>query len=340
MRIGVLGVNSKLAGLQLRERLAKTCQKYFSANNALHGEHVTVLLSTCNRTELYFSSSNLPDSHSYILNILRQEIEEEFDQKLYSYFGIDCFLHLCRVTAGLDSAIIGETEIQGQVKNAYEQATEYICLPKELHFLFQKSLMMGKKARALMPKQCDLLGLEHVVFNAGKEYLRDLNDLKVLFIGASEINSKVISFLKSKKIHQITLCNRSHQSAKGILENYHLDWLEWSDLHNWYQYDWIIFGTKANNYLLSCECLPSFDIGKKLIIDLSVPRNVDPNIAKNLNIHLLNIDQLNSSLTERRKQMDLFISGADKLIQQFAHKHTLRFNLKNQECEGYLYSLK
>lgn len=325
MRIGVLGVNSKLAGLQLRERLAKACQKHFSAHQALHGPHSFVLLSTCNRTELYFSSENLPEAHIHILNLLRLEIAEEFDQKLYTYFGADCFLHLCRVACGLDSAIIGETEIQGQVKNSYELATEYIALPKELHFLFQKALMVGKKARTLIPRHIDLLGVEHAIYNAGKELIKQARDPKILFVGASEINLKVINFLKAKKLHNMTLCNRSYQSAKSILENLHLDWLDWTSLNKWHAYDWIIFGTKASHYILGKEEVdPSLD--RKLIIDLSVPRNVDPAISANQNIHLLNIDQLNSTLTERRAQVENFILGAEKIILQSTQFHSRRFS--------------
>src|SRR4051812_9744096 len=120
MRVGIVGINHKLADLKLRERLAKACQKRFGPFQAVHGDHHFILLSTCNRTEVYFSSDDLAATHSYLLSILRTDVEEEFDHKLYSYFGTDCFSHLTRVTSGLDSAIIAETEIQGQVKTAYE----------------------------------------------------------------------------------------------------------------------------------------------------------------------------------------------------------------------------
>src|SRR5262249_51645888 len=124
MRIGVVGINHKLADLKLRETLAKACQRRFGPGQSTHGSHTFILLSTCNRTEVYFSSEDLAQSHSYFLSILNQEVDEDFDQKLYSYFGKDCFLHLSRVTSGLDSAIVAETEIQGQVKSAYENANE------------------------------------------------------------------------------------------------------------------------------------------------------------------------------------------------------------------------
>src|SRR5262249_9126270 len=139
MRVGVVGINHRLADLKLREMLAKACQRRFGPAYYTPGEHTFVLLSTCNRTEVYFSSEELASTHTNLLKILRNDVNQEFDQKLYSFFGYDCFLHLSRVASGLDSASVLETEIQGQVKAAYENATDCISLPGDVHFLFQKS---------------------------------------------------------------------------------------------------------------------------------------------------------------------------------------------------------
>lgn len=329
MRIGVLGVNSKLANLQLRENLAKVCQTKFAAQNALHGPHSIVLLSTCNRTELYFSSENLAETHTYILSLLRQHIQGEFDQKLYSYFGSDCFLHLCRVTTGLDSAIFGETEIQGQVKNAYEQATEYIALPKELHYLFQKSLMIGKKSRTLLSVPPNVLGLEHAIFHAGEKCFKMEEDQpKVLFVGASEINCKVLAYLRGKQLSSITLCNRTQQVAREIADLYHVQVLDWKELTSWHEYDWIIFGTKSNEYIFTPKALNVPFSTNKLLVDLSVPRNVDPHVAEDPRLTLLNIDQLNGTLTQRRQQMNDFLFKVEELICDFTQRHTFIFNRK------------
>ena len=331
MRIGVLGINCKLANLHLRERLAKACQKHFSLQNALHGSHSIVLLSTCNRTELYFCSDDLAGTHTYILGILRQEVNENFDQKLYSYFGEDCFLHLCRVTTGLDSAILGETEIQGQVKCAYEQVTEFIALPKELHYLFQKALSVGKKARSLRVLQGDLAGIEHAVFNSGKEQFKNREDVKILFVGASEINNKVILHFKEKHLQNITLCNRTTAAAKAMIETHRLKFLDWRSINSWIEYDWIIFGTKSNEFLLTKQSLNEPFESSKLLIDLSVPRNIDPQVGEDSRITLFNIDQLNSSLTERRQQMNHFLSSAEKLVHQFTVTHTDLFLQKQRK---------
>lgn len=200
MRVGLLGINHKLAALELREVLAKTCQRRLSSSNSTHGRHSLVLLSTCNRTEVYFSSDDLAATHSYLLSILRNEVNEDFDQKLYSYFGQDCLLHLCRVAAGLDSAIVAETEIQGQVKIAYEHAQGYHDLPFEMHYLFQKSLAIAKKVRTFLPSKPGLPDIEHAIFQTGQHFFKTPLCTNILFIGASEINEKILSFFKIKHI--------------------------------------------------------------------------------------------------------------------------------------------
>lgn len=322
MRVGVIGINHKLAGLKLRESLAKACQRRFS----LGQEHTCVLLSTCNRTEVYFCSEELAQAHSYILSILREEIEEDFDQRLYSYFGSDCFLHLCRVTAGLDSAIVAETEIQGQVKAAYETAAAYVELPSDLHYLFQKSLKIGKQVRSSLPVKPGLPELEHSILNAGLAHLINPQCSKILCVGASEINKKVICFLKKKRIHDITLCNRTSNHAEDFAKAHSIGFLNWSSLKEWHQYDWIIFGTKSPDYLITKNSIPN-QISLKLIIDLSVPRNVDPQIQDE-RIALLNIDQLNQTLRIRSQQVDYSIRLAEEIVAEAAKRQVSLFKQK------------
>src|SRR5689334_5882365 len=137
MQIGLLGINHKLATIPLRESIAKAFLKRFSMGRTVAQ---SVLLLTCNRAEIYFSGEDLASLHQDLLQTLREEVDEEFEQKCYSFFGRDSFLHLAHVTSGLDSAVLYETEIQGQVKCAYETAKMSSSLSKELHFLFQKCL--------------------------------------------------------------------------------------------------------------------------------------------------------------------------------------------------------
>lgn len=316
MRIGLVGINHKQADLQLREKLARTCQRRFGSDQSAHSGHSFILLSTCNRTEIYFSSPNLPETHTYILNILRNDLEGEFDQKLYSYFNDDCFHHLARVTCGLDSAIIFETEIQGQVKNAYEKACQYASFPSDIHFLFQKCLHIGKKMRSKMPVEKETEDIEYAIFSMGIHLLKSKANLKVLFIGASDINLKILKFLKKKEVKDITICNRTFSTAEVLSIKYDLQILDWKNLNEWHRYDWIILGTKSPHFLIGNteykrETFPS----KKLIIDLSVPRNVDPRLRNNPFITLLNIDQINRMVKIRKKGMTNFINSRELFVE-------------------------
>lgn len=330
MRIGVVGINHKLADLTLREKLAQVCHHRFSIEFSTHGDHFFILLSTCNRTEIYFSSDDLAETHSYLLGILRNDIEEEFDQKLYSYFGADCFLHLCRVVAGLDSAIIAETEIQGQVKNSYELALTLGKLPFELHYLFQKSLKVGKQVRAELQIKPGLPGIEHAIFYTGDHFFESIKKAKILFVGASEINRKVIAYLKTKECTAITLASRSPQRSYDFAQQFGIDTLNWEDSDRWLHYDWIIFGTKAPHYLLRREHVMENANDKKLIIDLSVPRNVDPDVSRDSRITLLNIDQINRNLNHRRRQIEENLSKAEQIVTSSTEQHIHLFQQKSQ----------
>lgn len=328
MRIGVIGINHKLADLKLREVLAKAFQKRFSNLKVVHPGHSMILLSTCNRTELYFSSEDLSNTHTYILTALREELKADFEQKLYSFFHKDCFTHLAKVTSGLDSAIMGETEIQGQVKAAYLGACMSQRLEKELHFLFQKSLKIGKEIRTQIPIERGVPDLEHACLHMGKRFFKSVESQKVLFIGASDINLKIIRFFQTRGIHDITLANRTESTAKKLAARLGLATLPWERLSRWKEYDWIIFGTKAPDYVISLSATETRPPGCKLLIDLCVPRNVDPEIACD-SIRLANIDEINSSLHARGKRLFDFAKEAERSIDDLAKAQVIIFKKKN-----------
>lgn len=325
MRVGVVGINHKLADLKLREKLAKACQKWFGAAYSVPHLHHFVVLSTCNRTEVYFSSDDLADTHTYILSILRQGVEEDFDHKLYSYFGIDCFTHLARVTSGLDSAIVAETEIQGQVKSTYEATTEFKSLPKELHFLFQKSLGIAKKVRSELNLGRGMPNLEQAIFNTGKHFFQDFENVKILFVGASEINLKILSHFKMRQLPSITICNRTHDQALEVAKLHNTHILNWEALSNWHLYEWIIFGTKSPDYLITSKDIPQGLLDKKLMMDLCVPRNVEPKLTSHPAITLLNIDQINRLVTIRNRRMDQSLSQAEEMIFDITREQIRRY---------------
>lgn len=337
MHIGILGINHKSADLPLREKLAQACERLFGSTHFLHPHFSYVLLSTCNRTEVYFQSEDPAETHTYILNVLRQDIKEEFEHKIYAYFGSDCFFHLARVTAGVDSALIGETEIQGQVKRAYEVALDRRPLDSSLHFLFQKCLKIGKNIRSSARFTHGALSIEEAVINAAAETCGDLNQARVLLVGFSEINYKILTRLKKNGLPHITLCNRTDAKAQAMAEREEIHALPWERLHDWPSFDIAIFGTKCPHFLIRSGQHPPI-LSPKLVIDLSVPRNVDPKMGRHHQITLLNVDQINHTLDRKRRQKAAEIARLEtQHIAQAVEKQVALFRLRElQKASGLL----
>ncbi len=304
LRVGVIGINHKTADLSLRESIARGAES-FSGERGLFSGYPTVVLSTCNRTELYFASDDLAQAHSALLAILRKQIAETFEQRLYSYFGIDCFAHLCAVASGLDSAILGETEIQRQVKVAYAKACSLIQLPSPLHYVFQKSLKVGKEIRSELKMARDSPTLFGMMWQIASEKWSSPKEKTILLVGNSEINRGFAAFLMHKGIEQFTLCTRDPDSLR--LEGVRVGCRKL--LADWASYDWIVCASRAEDYLIRGK-----GAKEHLIFDLSVPRNVDPEVGLSPLMALWNIEQVNQKIEGRRKAERDCLESAHGLI--------------------------
>jgi glutamyl-tRNA reductase len=329
MRIGVLGINYKSAAISIREYVSKACQIRIPRDSEIAEKYNCIVLSTCNRTEIYFSADNLADAHSALLNILREELDVPFEHKLYSFFGFDCFMHLAQVASGLDSAIIAESEIQRQVKVAYEQTLLHYDLPSCMHFLFQKSLKLGKRIRSTFSLAQNQVTIAKILFQISEHLLKELVDLPVLFIGNSEINRRGIAYFKRKGIQKITLCTRSLLSAKEMAEKETLALLPWERLPSWQEYPLVICGSNAPHCIVG---IPNGDCVTRLIFDLSVPRNVDPNLSRHSHLVLLNMEEL-SALIERKQEKNLLeINRAETLILEGVQRYHQVFYQKEKRA--------
>lgn len=332
MRVGVVGVNHKLAPLGLRELLARVCTQQFSIYDPMHLPHQFVLLSTCNRTEIYFHSDDLALTHTYILNLLKRDVSQELEQKLYSFFGPCCFHHLCRVTAGLDSAILAETEIQGQVKKAYLRATSQTHLPSEFHFLFQKALQAGKKVRHTHALPTGEMNLEKMIYETGAKFFAEGGFGRLLLVGASEINGNILNYLRSKNLPSITLCNRSAENGNHLAEKFGVAYLPWKQRHEWNQFDWIIYGTASPEPILLADHIRE-TTKNHLIFDLSVPRNVEPCIAKFPNISLWNIDQINARIHFTQQNQRKALIFAEKAVSDHTQSLVKSYLMKTAHAD-------
>lgn len=278
--IGVLGVNHKTADLGLREAIARVARE-MHANPFF--PYPIVLLSTCNRTEIYFSGEDLAAVQSHLLSFFRKQIDALFEQAFYSFFGIDCFFHLCKVAAGLDSAIFAESEIQRQVKLAYANEKD---LPFAIHFVFQKALKISKEIRSKRePKSSPSL------YNALWR-LTDWQNRNILLVGYSQINQGLLSFLIHKGISAITLCTRT--AAKVHWEGIRIG--DRNLLNQWQDYEIIVCAAEADRYLIEGQTEK-----KAVIFDLSVPRNVNPNV----NAKIYNIEEIHHWILKQQENGDL-----------------------------------
>jgi glutamyl-tRNA reductase len=281
MRIGVLGINYKSAPLHLREKIAQACRHCLSHNK--------IVLSTCYRTEIYISQDDLAEAQGELFADLKKRVPHSQEHAFYTYFGKECFFHLACVTCGLDSAMVAESDIQRQVKLAYEGTRVQQNLSAPLHYLFQKALKLGKSVRSSFPIFQSPLLLEGLIYQLIDKLLGFSSQL--LFIGNSDINRKMIHYFWRRGRRQMTLCTRGLDSAQSFALDYQLTLKDRNELQNWHQYDAVIAATNSEDYLIT-SIPPGAKTG--LILDLSVPRSVEPSLKKHAGLTLLNMEEIGS----------------------------------------------
>ncbi|MBI3900532.1 MAG: hypothetical protein HY324_00110, partial [Chlamydiia bacterium] len=281
--IGVVGASHRLASLWVREKIARAAEEI--EKERFFFQFPLLLLSTCNRTEIYFNSADLQETGRALFGFFRSKGLE--DPKLfYSRFGIDCFSHLCRVTSGLDSAVVGETEIQHQVKLAYVKAASRLQLSKALHYAFQKALRIGKQTREQFAPFSPTFN--EILWKIAERHPAPLSC--VLLVGYSEINRRFAKFLQKKRDVSITLAT-SHPESSSKIEGVEI--VSRSILKRWQEFDWIIFATRSSCYLIDGE-----GSGHNLLFDLSVPRTVPPTTT---GVSLWNVEQIAQQMEIERE---------------------------------------
>jgi glutamyl-tRNA reductase len=268
LQVGVVGVNYKTAPLELREALSKEIIAFPKSLQEKLSQPF-VLLVTCNRFEVYFSSQDLYAASHEIARRLEKIVGFSSRSCFYHYFDHTCFYHLSKVICGLDAAILGESDIQGQVKRAYYEGALDRQLPKDLHYLFQKSLRIGKQIRTHFFPSHKLMTLEELIYLLSKEWLHE----KILFVGYSEINRKIMHFFRGQGMTNMTVCTTAELKGSLPLEK----------VEEWVNYSVVIVGTKRQDYVLNfkehCQT--------KLVFDLGMPRSVDPLLKQVLKLYTL-----------------------------------------------------
>ena len=325
----VAGINYKKADADLRGLFAVHNHQHTSIlNNAnSFGLKEVFVLSTCNRTEIYGLTENADD----LINLLCLETSgdvQTFNKAAYIKNGKDAIRHLFNVAAGLDSQILGDYEIVGQIKTAAKFSKQHNCLGAHLERLINTVLQSSK----LIKNNTQLSGGTVSVSFAATQYIKNfvLNiiDKKILLLGTGKIGSSacknLVDYLGTKNI---TLINRTPEKAFDLAKELELKTADINNIeHEIEAADIIIVATNAEQpVILSSQIKPNQN---KLIIDLSIPFNVEESVRHLPNIHLVNVDELSKLKDETLKKREAEVPKAKAIIaesmQEFIDWYAMR----------------
>jgi glutamyl-tRNA reductase len=304
-----LGVSHKTAPLELRERLALTEGRSVGVLGELvEREEIleAAAISTCNRTELYVYASDAVASESLALGLLAREAETrptDLVGHLYSLRAADAAAHLMRVTAGLDSMIIGEAEVQGQVKRAYELALVEGATGPILNHLFRSALAAGKRARTETGISERSLSVPSVAVDLAQRTLGDLDDRRVLVVGAGETAELTARALAAKGVQAIFIANRHYDRAIGLAERFAGEAVRFEELpEQLVDADIVVASTSSPHHVIEPEGLAEVMAAREnrplLLVDLAVPRDIHPSCRELTAVSLYDMDDL-QALVER-----------------------------------------
>ena len=300
MKLFVAGVSHKTAPVEVREQLAVQRNEVVDLARYLklfgHLDEM-VLLSTCNRVEIYGTTRQSIDSTKSTLQLLSSE-PVDLDPYIYVHEDAEAARHLFSVAAGLDSMVLGETEITGQIKNAYETAHEAGLTGPVLNRLFQKAFQTTKEIRTRTAIGRGTVSVKSAAVELiEKTFNDDLANKSVMVIGAGELAERCVQLLVKKGVRSIFVSSRSFDRAIDLATRCGGDAVCFGDcLFEMRDVDVVVAATSSGQTLLILDDIENLMKARRnrplLLIDLSVPRNIDPAIAGLEHVALYNIDDL------------------------------------------------
>ena len=304
-----LGVSHKTAPLELRERVALTEGRATGVLSELvEAPEVqeAAAISTCNRTELYLAAQDPVGAESLALGVLAREAgtrPTELVGHLYSLRGDEAALHLFRVTAGLDSMIVGEAEVQGQVKRAYELALVENATGPILNRLFRGALAAGKRARSETGITERGVSVPSVAVELARRALGDLSSRLVLVVGAGETAELTARALAARGVEPAFIANRRYDRAIGLAQRFGGRAVRFDDLpEQMEKADIVVASTGSPHHVIEREALAEVMRAREgrplLLIDLAVPRDIHPDCRDLDGVSLHDMDDL-QELVER-----------------------------------------
>jgi len=333
----VVGLNHRTAPVEVRERLALNKGQLPEALSAMGSHGMSgVILSTCNRSEFYvldspgasFSDStngSTPTSPQAGADQVKRFLVERFgiplidvDRYLYVYRGYDCIHHLFRVASSLDSMILGEEQIIGQVRDAYEAATNAGTAQGPLAQLFQQALRVGRRVRRETGISRNALSVSRACVEMAKSVLGDLSCSRVLVVGAGEAGELAAEVLSLSGVSDITVTNRTFQRAEELAVSLSATAIPFDGMPKALQESDIVIGcTGSPGYVLKSDLIGATMADRPdrplLLIDIAVPRDIDPEAAQLNNVFLNDVDDLESATQASREKKAQEAEWAEEL---------------------------
>lgn len=320
----VLGISHATAPVALRERLsfgAEQVPEALHAIAALEGVHETAILSTCNRTEIYaYLEEGAGPGLADWLTQARSADDPEVRARLYTLEGEAAARHLFRVACGLDSIILGEPQILGQIKQAYEQAQQSAVTGQYLHRLFQSAFTVAKLVRTDTAIGENPLSVAYATVHLARRIFADFRELTPLLIGAGEASELVAHHLREQGARRLIIANRTLSRAHALAERFggyaiglheipvHLD-----------EADIVIASTGSPAPILTQAAVATAFKTRKhrplLILDIAVPRDVEPAVAKLADVYLFTLDDLQGIVENNLHSRQAAAREAESLIE-------------------------
>ena len=326
MKIVVLGLNHKTAPVEIREKLAfdavETTRALCELKNRFRQAEF-VLISTCNRVELYCADKRAGGADADDLTKFISEFHnikpENFAEFLYSYRDEDAVRHLLTVASSLDSMVVGEAQIIGQVKEGYKLACAAKSTGKILNHLFHCAFATSKKIYTTTSISSGRVSIAGVAVELAKQLFADIASAKVVVIGAGEMGQLIVQHLLQVGAGNITLVNRSYDRALSVAEQYGIAVRKWEEVQNQLiSANIAIASATVQDYLFRKDPFKKIMDTRRgstlLIIDIAVPRNFEPSINKLDGVYLYSVDDLSEVVKQNRKARERDIARGMEIV--------------------------
>ncbi|PLS16886.1 glutamyl-tRNA reductase [Bacillus sp. M6-12] len=332
MYILSVGLNYKTAPVAIRERLSFNEAELADAMNALKNKKSileNVIVSTCNRTEIYAVVDQIHTGRYYIKEFLSEWFkvdQKEFSSFLFIYEGEAAVEHLFQVACGLNSMVLGETQILGQVRSSFQLAQSENTIGTVFNQLFKQSLTLAKKAHAETEINTNAVSVSYAAVELAKKIFGSLADKHVLILGAGKMGELAIQNLHSNGASKVTVINRTFEKAVALAERFSgkakkLDELQCALV----EADILITSTGAKDFVITKDMMDSVNKLRKgrpiFMVDIAVPRDLDPALSELESVFLYDIDDLEgiveANLQERRKAAETIMIMIEAEIVEF-----------------------